>query len=341
MSNQNKWYVQSGEQSDTVVSTRVRLARNLCDFPFPARMTPEQMRQADRLVRDALRDSGSPVAEGFDYLEMGQMSDIQALSLVERRLISPDFARNREGRALLLQRDESISIMLCEEDHLRIQVMRPGMEVEAAADFADKLDTLLDSRLKIAFHDQLGYLTQCPTNLGTGLRVSVMLHLPALEESGAIQRIAAAVSKIGLTIRGAYGEGSEAQGSLYQLSNQVTLGISEAAAAENLTKVAQQLIREERSAREQMRGIAQEDQIHRSAGILRSARRIDYAELTRLLSQVRLGVAMGYLPEIDLNTVARLTVETAPATLQLNAGKELSGEERDILRAQIVRAALS
>ena len=336
----SKWYLHSGEMNDTVVSTRVRLARNICGYPFPARMSAGQRREVNKLIKDALLGSNSAVSGGFDYIEMRELSDLQALSLVERRLISPDFAKNREGRALLLQKDESISIMLGEEDHMRIQVMRPGMAVGEAGDWADKLDTLLDSNLKLAFHDQLGYLTQCPTNLGTGLRVSVMLHLPALEETGALSRLAAAVSKIGLTIRGAYGEGSGSEGSLYQLSNQVTLGISEEAAAENLEKVARQIIREELGAREQLRGVDLEDKIRRSVGILRNALKMDYAELTRLCSLARLGVAMGYLPDISLDAVGALTVETAPATLQLEAGRELEPAERDILRAERAREAL-
>ena len=223
--------------SNEVISTRVRLARNLKDYPFPCRLSEQGRKKVIEKVTSAIRDSNSSIASDFNLIKLDDLTEAQGVSLVERHLVSPEFISETEGRALLLSKDESMSIMINEEDHIRLQVITDGLSLEQAYDTADKLDTLLDENLEFAFDDKLGYLTQCPTNLGTGMRASVMLHLPALEKSRTIGRIAGNLSKLGLTIRGAYGEGSEPSGSLYQLSNQVTLGISEKAAIENLENI--------------------------------------------------------------------------------------------------------
>lgn len=238
-----KWYRQNGAEGDVVISTRVRLARNLTGVPFPASMNPEQKQSVVEAVFAALQ----PVEETFQLADMGKLSPRDALSLVERHLISPEFARSGAGSALLLTEDEGTALMVNEEDHLRLQVMRPGLDLDGAYEQADRLDTVLDETLHFAFDQRLGYLTQCPTNLGTGMRASLMLHLPALQERGAIQQLAVTVSKLGLTIRGMYGEGTKPQGAIYQLSNQVTLGISEREAIDNLKGIAAQIIREERA----------------------------------------------------------------------------------------------
>ena len=233
---ENKWYRSTGQDGDVVISTRVRLARNLPRVPFPACMNPEQKRQAADTILKALPE------RGYRVIDMHTLPHITALSLVERHLISPEFSKREEGSVLCLSEDESASLMIGEEDHLRIQVMQAGLELDRAYRTADELDTALDSRLHFAFDDRLGYLTQCPTNLGTGMRASLMLHLPALQDGGAIQQLANTVSKLGLTIRGLYGEGSKPEGAIYQLSNQVTLGISESAAIENLKGIAAQIL---------------------------------------------------------------------------------------------------
>lgn len=219
---------------NSVISTRVRLARNLKDFPFPCKLSPDGMEKVIEKVRSAVKNSNSSIASDFKFIKMSDLTEAQCVSLVERRIVSPEFISNTEGRALLVNSDESLSIMINEEDHIRIQAITKGLALEQTYDLVDKLDTLLDESLDFAFSEKLGYLTQCPTNLGTGMRASVMLHLPALEKSRAIGRIAGNLSKLGLTIRGTHGEGTEPKGSLYQLSNQVTLGISEKAAIENL-----------------------------------------------------------------------------------------------------------
>lgn len=338
----SKWYMQTGPEADAVISTRIRLARNLRGYPFPCKMNAAQMAEVTGYIRDAILNSNSALAKEFSYIDMTKLSKIQAVSLVERHLVSPEFISEREGRGLLITKDESISIMINEEDHLRVQVMAQGLNLDAAYDLAAKLDTLLDEVLSFAFDDHLGYLTQCPTNLGTGMRASLMLHLPALQESGAMQRISNNLSKIGLTIRGLYGEGSEPKGSVYQLSNQVTLGLSERAAIDNLKDIAMQIIQQERSLRQSMVNSDEfQDMVWRSLGILKTARLLSNEEFMKLISNVRLGISSGILDHITLDTVNQLMIEAQPATLMQEQEKELPPHERDKLRAKLVQQSLA
>ncbi|MDD3693315.1 MAG: protein arginine kinase [Oscillospiraceae bacterium] len=335
-----KWYQKSGNQGDVVISTRVRLARNLSGVPFPSELSTERKREVAMRVRDAIK--ADEKSSDFDYLEMSNMAARDALSMVERHLISPEFSQCKEGSSVLLKKDESISIMINEEDHLRIQVMRPGLDLDEAYRTADSIDDYLDSRLEFAFDDRLGYLTQCPTNLGTGMRASIMLHLPALHERQAIHQLANTVSKLGLTIRGIYGEGSKPEGAIYQLSNQVTLGISEQSAMENLKGIAAQIIREERSGREQIsRNPRFEDLVWRSLGILRTARLMSHDEFMSLVSNLRVGVALGIIPNIELDTLSELINDAQPATIMATARRDMEPAERDIERAKMVRSRLA
>ena len=339
-----KWYEQPGREADGVVSTRVRLARNLRDIPFPARMTPGQRREMNRKVYDALREPMAEAGLPLGFVEMDSLSDLQAAAMVERHCISPEFAREREGRALLISENESVSIMLGEEDHIRIQTLLPGLALDEAYVLAGGVDTLLSQRLDFAYDANLGYLTACPTNLGTGLRASVMLHLPALESRAAMNAITAMVSKIGLTVRGMYGEGSGSKASLYQLSNQVTLGISEEAALSNLKSIAAQILSKERSARDSLDRAKLEDMVWRALGLLGSARILSGEEFMNLISAVRLGAYMKILP-VDVMAVSRLMVDCQPAMLQLSQGGAdqplpMETAERDRLRADHVRRTL-
>ena len=237
--------------------------------------------------------------------------------------------------------DETVGIMINEEDHIRIQVMSQGLELAGVYDMADKIDTLLDHALGFAFDEKLGYLTQCPTNLGTGMRASLMLHLPALQHSKAIGRIAGNLAKLGLTLRGTYGEGTEPKGALYQLSNQVTLGLSEKAAIDNLQNIAMQLVTQERSARQALaQNVETLDMISRSRGILKSARLLSNEECIKLLSNVRLGITLGEIKDVTLDTVNELMTDLQPATLMKKEGRRLPPEQRDALRARIVNARL-
>lgn len=341
MDNERRWYEKAGEAGDVVVSTRVRLARNLRDIPFPSRMNAAQRAESERRVRDALFQSNSPIAGDFDFLQMDAMSEQQAGSLVEKHLISPQFAANGKGRGVLISKDESISIMVNEEDHVRIQVLREGLALCETAETADRIDTLLNESLHFAFDEELGYLTQCPTNLGTGMRASVMLHLPALAERGALSRIVSNLSKLGLVTRGTYGEGTGITGAMVQLSNQITLGLSETEAVENLRNIAKQLVDAERESRAALLGqIRVQDRIARALGVLQTARLLSGEEFMRLSSEVRFGVTAGMLSGIDLADLNALTASVQPATLSAKAGKALSAEERDVLRAETVRKAL-
>lgn len=337
-----KWYKKLGKEADIVISTRVRLARNLHDYPFAGQMTQAQRQAVCKLVKDAIFDGHSAISGEFEYIDMQNINDMQAVSLVERHIISPDFAHNRQGRGLLLMKDESVSIMLCEEDHIRIQVIGEGLDLEKAFDTADRIDTLLSERLAFAFDEKLGYLTACPTNLGTAMRASVMMHLPCSQSNGSIRSLAANLPKIGLTLRGIYGEGTEPQGAMYQLSNQITLGINERTALDNLRSVALQFCQMERAAREtQAKDESVQDQIWRAYGLLKSARVLSGEEFTSLISSVRLGVTAGILPETELKTVNELFISAQPATLMTDAGKVMPSAERDRFRAEMVRKKLA
>lgn len=336
-----KKYENLKDVSDVVISTRIRLARNLRDYPFPCRLSGEKKCYVASLVKEAVLDGHSAISDRFKYIQMSELTQEEAVSLVERHLVSPEFISDRQGRGLLLLDDESVSIMINEEDHIRIQIIKQDMDLDGAYDLADKIDTLLDEQLNFAFNDKLGYLTQCPTNIGTGMRASLMMHLPALKESNAIGRISSSLSKLGLTIRGLYGEGTEPKGAIYQLSNQVSLGISEQEAINNLRDIAGQLIMQERAAREALsKNIVIKDKIFRSFGVLQYARLLSNDECMQLLSNLRFGLETGIIGNIDFRTINRLFIECQPATLMKNIGKKLAPQERDRIRAELIRTAV-
>lgn len=327
--------------TDTVISTRIRFARNLKDTPFPSRLTQAEKIKLNNRIKDAVLGDDSPIKDMFRYVDMDDLPTVDAEVLACRHLISPDFADNSSGRALLISNDETISIMLCEEDHIRLQVICPGMDLENALKKADRIDTLLDERLGFAFDKRLGYLTECPTNLGTGMRASLMLHLPMMSRSGSLRELSSAISKVGLTLRGAYGEGSKPSGDLYQLSNQITLGISEAETLDNLRTVAMQIIENERKERSTIdRQPELQDLIFRSLGILRYARLISTKEFMDEISLVRLGINAGLIDDISLETVEKLICDASAPSLTKAKGVPLSAGERDSARATLCRSIL-
>ena len=336
-----KWYQLSGTNGDVIISTRVRLARNLAQYPFSCRISEARQQEINRQVKDILTNGD------LHYIDMAAVSDIKALSMVERHLVSPDFIQNRAKGGLILSGDQSTSVMLGEEDHIRIQVLSPGFELQRCYSRADQLDDILDARLTYAFDEKLGFLTQCPTNLGTGLRASVMMHLPAIEKSGGMQQIIASVSKIGLTIRGAYGEGSSPIGSMYQISNQVTLDISESSAINNLKSISSQIMNRERTLRASIcRQQSWQDAIFRSYGILKYARVMGVEECMKHLSLLRLGVSAGLIEDVSLDTINALNVETKPASLLLSPHNDIDVETkqkggREVARATIIREHLN
>ncbi len=329
----DKWYIENGEQGDIVLSTRVRLARNIDEYPFPIKLNKNAKKEVCEKVRDILL---SQKYWDFSYTQIESLTKAQVISLAERHLISPDFAMQKDG-ALVLTDDEAISIMLCEEDHIRLQVMMSGLALTEAYSVADKVDNILASELQYAFDERIGYLTQCPTNLGTAMRASVMLHLPALTKCGQIGKLANTVSKLGLVIRGAHGEGSSPKGEIYQLSNQITLGISEKEALDNLQSITLQLVAQERAAAKSLlENPAQADKIWRAKGILQYTRMLSCDEFMELSSLIRLGAREG-LFDFDIKKLNELTYNVQPATLNARENKDLTAQQRDIIRADAVR----
>lgn len=334
----SKWYLGVGEQSDIVVSTRIRLARNIADYPFPNKLNTKSKTELNRMISDAIEGNNK---FNLKFTEMKTLARFEAASMAERHIISPEFASDADGRALLITPEEDISIMLNEEDHIRIQVMKSGFALDEAYKTADEIDDMFNEKFNFAFDSRIGYLTQCPTNLGTGMRASVMLHLPALTMSGQISKLTNTVSKLGLTIRGAFGEGTSAVGDMYQLSNQITLGISEDTAVKNLRAITLQLCAQERSAREEIVKYPNtEDRIFRAYGLLKWARLLSTKELMENLSLVRFGSVTGKL-SVSIETVNELMVSMQPATINVLAGKRLDENERDFIRAKTVREKLN
>ena len=331
------WY-NSNSADSFVVSTRVRLARNLSDIPFPSRMSVEVSEQLKQRVKTAICESNTPFAKSLKFIDMSIIPNNEINAMVERHIISPEFAEKTEGRAIILSEDESISIMIGEEDHIRIQVILAGLRLEEAYDIAERIDSLLYDSLHFAFDENLGFLTECPTNLGTGLRASVMLHLPVSAANGEIARLSETVAKIGFTVRGMYGEGSKALGELYQISNQITLGISEKNALDNLKIIATQLIEKERAAAATIDRDSIEDTVYRALGLLKYCRKLSGNEMMNLLSRIKLGVDMGIIKG-EFNT-AKLLIENQPSMLMRKYG-EMTPNERDICRATAVREELA
>lgn len=331
----SNWYLEKDFESDIVVSSRIRLARNIAGLPFPSGMTDEQRNELKECVKRAIRESNTPFARSLKLIDMKDVPEIEARAMVERHVVSSEFIADKRDRAVILSEDESISIMIGEEDHIRIQVICGGLQLEKAYDVAEQLDSLLCGSLNFAFDDRLGFLTECPTNLGTGLRASVMLHLPMIENAGQIPVLAESVNKIGFTVRGMYGEGSRAKAALYQISNQITLGISEKNALDNLKIITAQLVEKERREREKLNKLKIEDICMRACGILSNARIMSSEEMMKLLSEIKLGQSMGIIKK-DIEPM-RLMVEGHPYMLMRRFG-QMSADERDIYRANIMRS---
>ena len=330
----------SGEQG-AVLTSRIRLARNLRSHAFPGWAKREQRAAALDLMRPAV-EALAPMKDAFSQ-ELGDLSSVQKQVLVERHLISRELAARGEGSATVIERRQSFSIMLNEEDHLRMQAIRPGLQLSEAYAALTELDSELEDSLEFAFDTSLGYLTTCPTNLGTGLRASAMLHLPGLVLSDQIGQVLQAVSKIGLAVRGLYGEGTESLGNLYQISNQSTLGETEETIIRRLERVISQVATHERNAREKLLEDDPDmvaDKVGRAYGILRHAYVIESKEALNLLSLLRLGGSLGFFPAESVIACDSLLLDIQPAHLQLHAGRKLGPEERDAIRAEIVRSRL-
>lgn len=332
-----KWYLGTGAQNDVVINTSIHLARNIRSFPFPARLSLPDKLKVNAVIKEAAEAIGN---YSFNYAEMKTLSQSQVVSLAERHLVSPEFASSRDGRALLLTEDEAVSIMLNEEDHIRLQVMYAGFALDEAYKTAFSIDKKLSEKLDFAFDEKLGYLTQDPVALGTGMKASVVLHLPGLVSTQQITKLIATVSKLGLSLRGSYGEGAAAKGDMFRLSNTITLGISEKAAIENLKSIALQIAAQERTAREEIfKTPVTEDRIYRAYGVLKYARMIDTNEFMELMSLVRLGAVKGII-NMDCASIEALMIHMQPATISLSVDRPLDRVERDKLRATLVRQNL-
>jgi len=338
-----EWLRGSGPENDIVISSRVRLARNLASYPFLTQVSETQRAEIHDSIRNALATHGL-TTNGHCYVDLTRDSDeLTSRFLLERHLISRELANGRGGRGVLFNKSEMLSVMVNEEDHLRIQAIRAGFQVENAFKDIKAIDDRLDKSLEFAYSDEFGYLTACPTNVGTGMRASVMLHLPALVFTRQIDKVFSSVTKINLAVRGFYGEGTQASGDFYQISNQVTLGISEADILALLERIVPRIVTYEREVRDHLLDkdrLQLEDRIWRAFGTLRVARSISSDETMDLLSSVRLGVNLGILPDVEISTVNELFILTQPAHLQRLEKRDLDPKERDAMRAEFIRRQL-
>ncbi|MCF6411885.1 protein arginine kinase [Pseudalkalibacillus salsuginis] len=334
------WMKREGPDSDIVLSSRIRLARNLENHVFPIISNEQQADKVNRQIRKHYENQTYGNVGVLSYIDIDDLKPIEKRVLVEKHLVSPNLTEDPKYSGVLMSDEEHVSIMINEEDHLRIQCLFPGFQLIEALTLASGIDDWFEEKLNYAFDEQHGYLTSCPTNVGTGMRASVMMHLPALVLTQKIHRIVPAINQLGLVVRGIYGEGSEAQGNVFQVSNQMTLGKSEQDIIEDLRGVVIQLIEEERSARKNLlesSRIQLEDRVYRSLGILSNSRIIQSKEATKCLSDVRLGIDLKLIEGISNTILNELMILTQPGFLQQYAGEALSPDERDIRRATLIR----
>ena len=340
--NVGAWMAGGGRDNDVVISSRVRLARNIAGHRFVNRASLEERRELADQLHGVIE--GASIAPDLEYIDLEQVADIERVLFVERHLISREHAEMDGPRGVAIAQSETLSIMVNEEDHLRMQILEGGFELDAAWNAISCVDDVIEKGVPYAFDTQYGYLTACPTNIGTGVRVSVMLHLPALTMTRELQRVFNAAAKIDFIVRGLYGEGTQSHGDFFQVSNQKTLGRSEQEILSSLGVVIPQIVRYERKVRHAMFSEHRrqvEDRIWRAHAILRNARMISSEEALHLLSQVRLGQNLGVLEKVDPMVVNRLFILTRPAHLQKMEGRELAPQERDMVRADFLRNSLS
>ncbi len=330
------WYLQNGTDSDVVISSRIRLARNLNDYMFIPKMSQEEAKN----LLEKIKEVTPSIGYGLKFINLSDIDDLTKVSLVEKHVISPEFAtyKNKLG-AILINEEENICIMINEEDHIRIQVFSSGLDLENLKNLIIEIDEKLDSMLHYAVSEKYGYLTACPTNVGTGMRASVMVHLPALTMTGNINKILNIVNSFGMNIRGIYGEGSQSQGDIYQISNNQTLGLTENDIVKSINTITEKVIQQERMARKYLakNSIDLEDRVYRAYGTLAYATKISSDECKKLLSYIKLGTDLGIIKELTDTKVSKLYLYNGPANLQKYVGKQLDGYERDITRAEVIK----
>lgn len=339
------WMQGDGPESDVVISSRVRLARNVAGIPFPHLMDTGQAERVIGLVMDVLTSGQGREAATSDLhlVRLSDLGNLQRAVLVEKHLISPQHAANPLG-AVAIRGDQAVSVMINEEDHLRIQVLHPALQLEKALELCTSVDDAFEEQIDYAWDHRLGYLTSCPTNTGTGMRASVMLHLPGLVITNQARRLAGLINKLNCVVRGMYGEGTEAAGNVFQVSNQITMGQTEEEVLSGLQSLTARLVTEERSARH---GLLQEmrpqleDRVWRAWGILTSARVLNSREAMQLISDLKLGVDLRLIDRVESSLVNSMVFTIRPAYLQILAGEELSPDDRDVRRATLVRSQLA
>ncbi len=330
------WYLENGPESDVVVSSRIRFARNIAGHKFTYKADEKELNEISDIFKD------NKIVPELKYIKLNDLDSLMQVSLVEKHIISRDIL-NHKGAALLLNADEDVCVMINEEDHIRIQAVKPGFQLDSALKVAKEIDSKIGSKVEYSYSDIYGYLTACPTNVGTGLRASVMLHLPALRMTKRISQVLDVISKVNLNVRGIYGEGTDSVGDMYQVSNKVSLGMTNEEIIVNVKSVVNKIIEQERKARDYLRtrGIDFEDKICRDYGILSCAKRLSYEECSKLVSAVELGINMGIIKNLSAEKIKEISVVSKPATLQKCLKETLSSEERDVKRAEIVKSIIN
>ena len=332
----SNWYLQNGKDSDVVISSRVRLVRNLNGFKYVNKCSKEEQKKILETIKEIVPSLGY----GLKYMELKDMDDVTKLSLVEKHLLSPEFVINNSiEKAVIINAEENICIMLNEDDHIKLQVFSSGQELENLTNLVVEIDEKLGEALDYAYSEKFGYLATSPINIGTGMKASVIVHLPALSITGNLEKILRIVNNFGMSVKGVYGEGTQNQGDLYQISNNQTLGITEKEIMSNVKSITEKIIEQERTARKFLgkNQIELEDLVYRAYGTLTSARKLTLDETKKLLSSVKLGVDLGIIKEIDDSKVKKLELYTKSGNLQKYFGKNLDGYEREMKRAELIK----
>ncbi len=334
------WYLQNGKDSDVIISSRVRLSRNIEGIPFVQKCKTEEL----KTVYDKMKDATIAIGYGLKFISLKDLDDLNRELLVEKHLISPEFSKSKNPyTAIIINDEENICITINEEDHIKIQVFSSGLELENLMNLAIEIDQKIEELVPYSFNKKYGYLTACPTNVGTGLKISTISHLPALTITGNSRKVLNAVNNLGMSIKGIYGEGAKSDGDLYQISNNQTIGVTEKEITKNLKLISGKVIEQERMARKYLtkKGIDLEDKLYRDYGVLSNARKMSEEEARELISNVKLGTDLGIITELDDSKISRLILETKPASIQIKVGKKLSIYEQEIERANVIKQIIA
>ncbi len=339
----SKWFENNATDKDVVVSSRIRLARNFENVRFPHMMNQEEVEFTIKSINDSILNNSDTKINDFVLYRVNDLDSIQRKVYVEKHLISPKLIEVPEKAAFMLKKDNKCTIMINEEDHIRLQVLLPGFNLEDSWNLCNEVDDVIEKDVKYAFDEKFGYLTSCPTNIGTGMRASVMIHLPCLVMTKKINSVLQAINQLGLAVRGIYGEGTNALGNLFQISNQTTLGETEDEIIEKLKDIVIQIIDKERLLRDKIlnsKRMMIEDKVFRSLGILKNARVMTSKESMQLLSNVKLGVEMGIIADVGRKKINNLMIAVQPYNIQNKFLKKLNEKERDEKRAELIREQL-